>query len=166
MLKNFLQGKWLGHPLHAALVHVPVGGWLVACALDVSVWVGSPASVAGDERLRLFLAYRLPGDVTLVKNRYSALAHGASTLERVQSAPGVDVVERAQLVVAEEIDLFFRFLRPRTAIEEPVQQRHDEQRAERGGDEATCDCNGDGAHTYVYCWSLVICERIGSGPAA
>jgi uncharacterized membrane protein len=35
-LVEFLQGKWLGHPLHAALVHVPVGGWLVACILDVS----------------------------------------------------------------------------------------------------------------------------------
>lgn len=32
---EFLQGKWLGHPLHPAIVHVPVGGWLLACALDV-----------------------------------------------------------------------------------------------------------------------------------
>lgn len=39
-LVEFLQGKWLGHPLHAALVHVPVGGWLVACALDVSRGAG------------------------------------------------------------------------------------------------------------------------------
>jgi ureidoacrylate peracid hydrolase len=33
-----------------------------------------------------------PGDVTLVKNRYSALAHGASTLERVLRNLGVDTV--------------------------------------------------------------------------
>lgn len=26
--------------MHPALVHVPVGGWLVACALDVAVWAG------------------------------------------------------------------------------------------------------------------------------
>lgn len=39
-LVEFLQGKWLGHPLHAAVVHVPVGGWLVACALDVSGGLG------------------------------------------------------------------------------------------------------------------------------
>lgn len=32
---EILQGKWLGHPLHPAIIHVPVGGWLVACALDV-----------------------------------------------------------------------------------------------------------------------------------
>jgi len=35
-LVEFLQGKWLGHPLHPAIVHVPVGGWIVACALDVA----------------------------------------------------------------------------------------------------------------------------------
>jgi ureidoacrylate peracid hydrolase len=33
-----------------------------------------------------------PGDVTLVKNRYSALAHGASTLERVLRNLNVDTV--------------------------------------------------------------------------
>jgi len=33
-----------------------------------------------------------PADVTLVKNRYSALAHGASTLERVLRSLGVDTV--------------------------------------------------------------------------
>ena len=33
-----------------------------------------------------------PGDVTLVKNRYSALAHGASTVERVLRNLGVDTV--------------------------------------------------------------------------
>lgn len=37
-LVDFLQGKWLGHPLHPALVHLPVGGWIVACVLDVLIW--------------------------------------------------------------------------------------------------------------------------------
>jgi uncharacterized membrane protein len=37
---EFLQGKWLGHPLHPAIVHVPVGGWIVACVLDVIRWAG------------------------------------------------------------------------------------------------------------------------------
>jgi uncharacterized membrane protein len=40
-LVEFLQGKWLGHPLHAALVHVPVGGWLVACTLDLILSTGA-----------------------------------------------------------------------------------------------------------------------------
>jgi Ferredoxin subunits of nitrite reductase and ring-hydroxylating dioxygenases len=34
-LKDLLNGTWLGHPLHAALVDVPVGSLLVAVALDL-----------------------------------------------------------------------------------------------------------------------------------
>lgn len=34
----------------------------------------------------------VPGDITLVKNRYSALAHGASTLERVLRNLGADTL--------------------------------------------------------------------------
>lgn len=30
-----MQGKWLGHPLHPAIVHVPIGTWVAACALDI-----------------------------------------------------------------------------------------------------------------------------------
>lgn len=34
-LVEFLQGKWLGHPLHPAIVHVPIGTWFAACVLDI-----------------------------------------------------------------------------------------------------------------------------------
>ena len=34
LLKNVLHGTWLGHPLHPALVHVPLGAWTTALALD------------------------------------------------------------------------------------------------------------------------------------
>lgn len=37
-LIEILQGKWLGHPLHPAVVHVPLGLWLIAPILDVLVW--------------------------------------------------------------------------------------------------------------------------------
>src|SRR5437016_11222583 len=40
MLKDFLQGKWLGHPLHPALVHVPVGSFTAALLFDVLSRVG------------------------------------------------------------------------------------------------------------------------------
>lgn len=33
-IKNFLHGKWLGHPLHPVLTDVPVGSWTVAAVLD------------------------------------------------------------------------------------------------------------------------------------
>lgn len=34
-LTDILQGKWLGHPLHPALVHVPLGLWFLAALFDV-----------------------------------------------------------------------------------------------------------------------------------
>lgn len=34
-LLEILQGKWLGHPLHAAVVHIPLGLWLAAAMFDV-----------------------------------------------------------------------------------------------------------------------------------
>jgi uncharacterized membrane protein len=51
-LVDFLQGKWLGHPLHPAIVHVPIGGWLVACVLDLVAWSGSGGATV--ERLALW----------------------------------------------------------------------------------------------------------------
>jgi uncharacterized membrane protein len=44
-LIDFLQGKWLGHPLHPALVHVPLGLWLLAAAFDVFAFFGIGAPV-------------------------------------------------------------------------------------------------------------------------
>lgn len=32
---EILQGKWLGHPLHPAIVHVPIGTWLAAAVIDI-----------------------------------------------------------------------------------------------------------------------------------
>ena len=35
MIKEFLQGKWLGHPLHPALVHLPTGLLPVSLLFDI-----------------------------------------------------------------------------------------------------------------------------------
>src|SRR4051812_17760386 len=35
VLKHILQGRWLGHPLHPALVHLPTGLWPAALLFDV-----------------------------------------------------------------------------------------------------------------------------------
>lgn len=44
-----LHGDSLGHPLHPALVHLPLGGWMVAGLLDF--WPGGdPGERAGRER--------------------------------------------------------------------------------------------------------------------
>jgi nitrite reductase/ring-hydroxylating ferredoxin subunit/uncharacterized membrane protein len=34
VVKNFLHGTWLGHPLHPVLTDIPVGAWTTALALD------------------------------------------------------------------------------------------------------------------------------------
>jgi nitrite reductase/ring-hydroxylating ferredoxin subunit/uncharacterized membrane protein len=33
-VRDLLHGVWLGHPLHPAMVHAPVGAWLSAAVLD------------------------------------------------------------------------------------------------------------------------------------
>lgn len=35
-VKNFLNGTWLEHPLHAVLVDIPIGAWTTAMLLDAS----------------------------------------------------------------------------------------------------------------------------------
>src|SRR5256884_4337465 len=46
-LLNFLKGKWLGHPLHPILVHVPMAMWPGALIFDLlSKWqIGGNAMV-------------------------------------------------------------------------------------------------------------------------
>ena len=47
LIKNFLQGKWLGHPLHPALVHVPSGLFPAALLFDLmSLAENAPESYA------------------------------------------------------------------------------------------------------------------------
>jgi uncharacterized membrane protein len=48
MIKDFLQGSWLKHPLHPALVHVPMALWPAALVLDVLVY----AEVGGNPMVR------------------------------------------------------------------------------------------------------------------
>src|SRR5262249_58537363 len=50
-VKNFLDGTWLGHPLHPALTDVPLGAWTTALVLDAldrpRAWDGRGAYSAG-----------------------------------------------------------------------------------------------------------------------
>ena len=47
LIGEFLQGKWLGHPLHPALVHVPTGLFPAALLFDLIGWAGGDADVLG-----------------------------------------------------------------------------------------------------------------------
>lgn len=44
-LLDILQGQWLGHPLHPAIVHVPVGLWPMATIFDLVVYFGPGGEV-------------------------------------------------------------------------------------------------------------------------
>lgn len=46
-MKDFLQGKWLKHPLHPILVHIPTGLWPSALLFDIlaNLGVGGNAMV-------------------------------------------------------------------------------------------------------------------------
>jgi uncharacterized membrane protein len=46
-MKEFLQGRWMGHPLHALLVHVPTAVWPAAMIMDLLALAGvSPEALA------------------------------------------------------------------------------------------------------------------------
>lgn len=40
-VKNFLHGKWLGHPIHPMITDVPMGAWTTAAVLDTMELFGS-----------------------------------------------------------------------------------------------------------------------------
>lgn len=41
LLKSFLNGTWLGHPLHPAITDIPIGVWLLAAIFDI-IWLAVP----------------------------------------------------------------------------------------------------------------------------
>jgi nitrite reductase/ring-hydroxylating ferredoxin subunit/uncharacterized membrane protein len=44
-LRDGLQGVWLGHPLHPAMVELPIGAWVGAAVLDAVPGTGPAATV-------------------------------------------------------------------------------------------------------------------------
>jgi nitrite reductase/ring-hydroxylating ferredoxin subunit/uncharacterized membrane protein len=46
-VKNFLHGKWLGHPVHPMVTDVPLGAWTTAAVLDTMELCGSKQYKAG-----------------------------------------------------------------------------------------------------------------------
>lgn len=43
--RTFLNGTWLGHPLHPAITDIPIGAWLLTAILDI-VWLAAPSTNA------------------------------------------------------------------------------------------------------------------------
>lgn len=45
-LKSFLNGTWLGHPLHPLLTDIPIAAWVLTAVFDI-IWLFSRASWSG-----------------------------------------------------------------------------------------------------------------------
>lgn len=65
-IRNFLNGTWLGDPLHAVLTDVPVGAWTVAMVFDVLDLMDSRREfeLAADTSVAIGLAGALAAAVT------------------------------------------------------------------------------------------------------
>lgn len=66
-LKDMLAGTWLGHPLHPAVVDLPIGAWTTALVLDFA-----GEETAADLAIGLGLAGALPSVVTGAAQWYDA----------------------------------------------------------------------------------------------
>jgi uncharacterized membrane protein len=47
MLKDLLQGRFMNHPLHPLLVHLPIGLWVGSVIFDIAFMANHNATVAG-----------------------------------------------------------------------------------------------------------------------
>ncbi|MGC9664955.1 Rieske 2Fe-2S domain-containing protein [Planosporangium sp. 12N6] len=102
-VRDALHGVWLGHPLHPALVPVPVGAWMGAAVLDalpgqetaattlVAVGTASalPAAMAGaNDWASLSREQRRVGFVHAVANTVALGLYGASLAARLRGRYG------------------------------------------------------------------------------
>src|SRR3954454_14663134 len=56
-LKDFLHGKGLGHPLHPALIDLPLGAWSLAAIFDgLELARGAKKAGAADTAIKIGLA--------------------------------------------------------------------------------------------------------------
>jgi nitrite reductase/ring-hydroxylating ferredoxin subunit/uncharacterized membrane protein len=62
--KDALHGKWLGHPLHAALVALPIGAWTLAFLCDVAEIVSGKRSRPAEMAISVGLAGAVASAVT------------------------------------------------------------------------------------------------------
>jgi nitrite reductase/ring-hydroxylating ferredoxin subunit/uncharacterized membrane protein len=89
-LRNFLNGTWLGEPLHVALTDIPIGAWTTAMIFDAISLVGSgrKAAWAADACIAIGLAGAVGAAATGLTDwsdvdppaRRTGLIHGALNL--------------------------------------------------------------------------------------
>jgi nitrite reductase/ring-hydroxylating ferredoxin subunit/uncharacterized membrane protein len=93
-LRNLLDGRWLGSPLHPVLTDVPIGSWTASVLLDVVGHRSGPGARAADPALAIAVAGALPtaaaglSDWTHLRGRERRVAtlHGSLNLAAVALA--------------------------------------------------------------------------------
>lgn len=70
MVLDFLKGKWLKHPLHPALVHIPIAGWIGAALCDFL----SRRNIGGNVLVQLSYFAILVGVIVAVPSLITGLA--------------------------------------------------------------------------------------------
>ncbi|MDG4794928.1 Rieske 2Fe-2S domain-containing protein [Micromonospora sp. WMMD1082] len=103
-VRDLLHGVWLGHPLHPAMVQVPVGAWMSAAVLDlmpgqrraattltaVGTLSAVPAAVAGlNDWAALARDQRRVGLVHAASNTVGLALYGGSLAARLSGRHGL-----------------------------------------------------------------------------
>ena len=85
-LKNLMHGTPLGHPLHPAVIDVPIGAWMVGVVADyVSHYTDRLPAAAGDVALAVGLAAALLATLTGLTDYHETVDHE----RRVATAHGL-----------------------------------------------------------------------------
>ncbi len=86
-IADALHGSWLGHPLHPALVHVPIGAWALAALFDgIEVATGDHhAGQTADMLITIGAAAAVPTALAGMAD-YSAIKQDATTLAATHGA--------------------------------------------------------------------------------
>ncbi len=103
-VQNFLNGVWLGHPLHPVLTDVPVGAWTTTLVLDVITFLTENESLgtAADLTLATGLAVAVPTALTgltdwkdtYAQERKVGLLHGLTMVVSVSAYSAALIARR------------------------------------------------------------------------
>ena len=85
-LKDFLHGRWLGHPLHPLLTDIPIGAWTMATVFDALELVGRDEFAAAAD---LAIGVGLAGAVAAVATGLAEWSDTKDEPKRLGSAHGM-----------------------------------------------------------------------------
>jgi uncharacterized membrane protein len=106
-MMDFLQGKWLGHPLHPILVHIPTALWPAALVFDLLSWFG----VGGNALVRTATYAILAGLVVAVAAAPTGIADW-SGIKRKRPAWKIGLIHmllNLAVIIVWAINLYLRW---------------------------------------------------------